>query len=108
MENTIGSERRLLTESVRLTTSEALANSIVAPFLKKLRERQPRITIELVVSDRKFDVAGGEADVALRGGSRPAGAGIVARRLPDVAWGGVLRRRLCPRARGPGDSGGAQ
>ena len=86
LENAIGSERRRLTESVRLTTSEALANSVVAPFLRKLWRRHPRITIELIVSDRKFDVAGGEADLAIRGGSRPTGTGIVARRLPDVAW----------------------
>jgi DNA-binding transcriptional LysR family regulator len=86
LENAIGSERRLLTKAVRFTTSEALANSLIAPFLKKLRQRHPRITIELVVGDRRFDVAGGEADLALRGGSRPTGTGIVARRLPDVAW----------------------
>jgi DNA-binding transcriptional LysR family regulator len=86
LENAIGGERRRLTQSVRLTTSEALANSIVAPFLKRLRQRHPRITLELVVGDRRFDVAGGEADLAVRGGSRPTGTGIVARRLPDVAW----------------------
>jgi DNA-binding transcriptional LysR family regulator len=86
LENAIGGERRRLTQSVRLTTSEALANSVIAPFLKKLRQRHPRITVELILGDRKFDVAGGEADVAFRGGSRPTGTGIVARRLPDVAW----------------------
>lgn len=86
LENTIGSERRMLADCVRLTTSEALANVLVAPFLRKLHQRHPRITVELVLGDRKFDVAGGEADLAVRGGSRPRGTGIVARRLPDVAW----------------------
>lgn len=86
LENAIGAERRLLVECVRLTTSESLANVLVAPFLRKLRQRYPRITVELVLGDRKFDIAGGEADIAVRGGSRPKGTGIVARRLPDVAW----------------------
>jgi DNA-binding transcriptional LysR family regulator len=86
LENAIGGQRRMVAECVRLTTSEALANVLVAPFLRKLRQRHPRITVELVLGDRKFDIAGGEADLAVRGGSRPRGTGIVARRLPDVAW----------------------
>jgi DNA-binding transcriptional LysR family regulator len=86
LESTIRGERRVLAGSVRITTSEASANAMIAPFLKKQRRQHPRITVELNVDDRRVDIAGGEADLAVRAGSRPRGAGIVARRLPNIAW----------------------
>lgn len=86
LESTIGAERRQVSGSVRLTTSEALASHIVAPLLPVFRRQQPGILIELLADDRRLDLARGEADIALRTGSRPNSAGIVARRLPDVAW----------------------
>lgn len=38
------------------------------------------------MADERLDIARGDADVALRAGSTPEGAGVVARRLPDVDW----------------------
>jgi DNA-binding transcriptional LysR family regulator len=86
LESAIRAEQRHVTGSVRLTTSEALASHIVAPLLPVFRKQQPGILIELLAEDRRLDLARGEADIALRTGSRPDSAGIVARRLPDVAW----------------------
>lgn len=86
LESAIGAERRALSGSVRLTTSEALASRVVAPLLSGFRKAHAGVLIELMVDDRRLDLARGDADVALRTGSRPDGAGIVARRLPDVAW----------------------
>ncbi|MFZ5691801.1 MAG: LysR family transcriptional regulator [Pseudomonadota bacterium] len=86
LESAIGAERRSLSGSVRLTTSEALASHVVAPLLSSFRKAHAGILIELMVDDRRLDLARGDADIALRTGSRPNGAGIVARRLPDVAW----------------------
>ena len=86
LESAIGAEQRTLAGSVRLTTSEALASHLVAPMLPNFRKEHPGILIELLADDRRLDLARGDADVALRTGSRPAGAGIVARRLPNVAW----------------------
>jgi DNA-binding transcriptional LysR family regulator len=86
LESMIGAEQRTLSGRVRFTASEALASCVVAPLLADFRKGQPGITIELVVDDRRLDLSRGDADVALRTGSRPDGAGIVARRLPDVAW----------------------
>lgn len=82
----IDAERRVLSGRVRLTTSEALASRVVAPLLSDFGRDHPGITIELAVDDRRLDIARGDADVALRTGSRPEGTGIVARRLPNVAW----------------------
>jgi DNA-binding transcriptional LysR family regulator len=86
LESAIEAEQRVLSGRVRLTTSEALASLLVAPLLSDFRKRHPAILIELAADDRRFDLARGDADIALRTGSRPDGAGIVARRLPDVAW----------------------
>ncbi|HEX5264204.1 MAG TPA: LysR substrate-binding domain-containing protein, partial [Phenylobacterium sp.] len=59
---------------------------LVAPCLQAFHKVHPGVRVELDASDRRVDVARGEADVALRAGSRPEGAGIVARRLPDNDW----------------------
>jgi DNA-binding transcriptional LysR family regulator len=86
LESDIGAEQRTLAGTVRLTTSEALASHLVTPLLPEFRKAHAGILIELVADDRRFDLARGDAEVALRTGSRPDGAGIVARRLPNVAW----------------------
>jgi DNA-binding transcriptional LysR family regulator len=86
LESEIGAEQRALSGAVRLTTSEALASQLVAPVLSDFRRDHPGVLVEIISDDRRFDLARGHADVALRTGSRPEGAGIVARRLPDVSW----------------------
>lgn len=82
----LAAQRRALAGSVRLTTSETLANRLVAPCLGAFQASHPGVCIELITADERLDVARGEADVALRASSRPDGAGIVARRLPDTPW----------------------
>ncbi len=86
LESAISAEQRQLSGRVRLTTSEALASQLVAPLLPDFRKQHSGILVELFADDRRFDLARGDADIALRTGSRPDGAGIVARRLPNVAW----------------------
>ncbi|MGD9922254.1 MAG: LysR family transcriptional regulator [Pseudorhodoplanes sp.] len=86
LEIAIGAEQRQLSGRVRLTTSEALASQLVAPLLADFRKQHSGIVVELFADDRRFDLARGDADIALRTGSRPDGAGVVARRLPNVTW----------------------
>ena len=86
LESAIGAEQRALSGSVRVTASELMANFIVTRLLREFRRLHPGILVELIANDRRLDLARGEADVALRAGLRPEGAGIVARRLPDAAW----------------------
>jgi len=86
LESTIAAQDRVLSGAVRFTSSETFANRIVAPCLPEFRKRHPGITVELFADDRRLDLSRGEADVAIRAGSRPEGAGIVAKRLPDAAW----------------------
>lgn len=86
LRDSLAAERRTLSGSVRLTTSEGLAGRLVTPCMRAFRSRYPAISVELIIADERLDIARGEADVALRANSRPEGAGIVARRMPDVGW----------------------
>jgi DNA-binding transcriptional LysR family regulator len=59
------------------------------------------VRVDLVVDERRLDLARGAADVALRTGARPTESGIVARRLTPMAWGAYCsrdyaKRRGCP------------
>lgn len=86
LQSAIAAQQRVLSGSVRFTSSEVYANRIIAPFLRTFRKQYPCITVELVAEDRRLDLSRGEADVALRAGSQPEGGGIVAQRLPDSGW----------------------
>jgi DNA-binding transcriptional LysR family regulator len=82
----LAAQQRVLSGSVRVTTAETLATRFIAPCLRDFQRLHPGVSVELLVSDERLDVARGDADVALRAGSRPEGAGVVARRLPDAEW----------------------
>lgn len=86
LQSAIAARQRVLSGSVRFTSSEAYASRIIAPCLNALRKQYPNITVELIIDDRRLDLSRGEADVALRASARPEGAGIVAQRLPDAHW----------------------
>jgi DNA-binding transcriptional LysR family regulator len=82
----LAAQRRTLEGSVRLTTSESLAYRLVTPCLRAFHEVHPGVSVELIAADEKLDIARGDADLALRAGFPPEGAGIVARRLPGTLW----------------------
>lgn len=86
LDTALAAQRRTLTGSVRLTTSEVLAGRLVAPCMRTFHALYPGIPVELITTDDRLNVAAGEADVALRASARPEGAGIVAQRLPDLDW----------------------
>lgn len=86
LENALAARRRTFAGSVRLTTSFGLADRLVIPGMRAFQALYPSIVVELLIADERLDIARGEADVALRAGSGPEGAGIVARRLPDAYW----------------------
>lgn len=85
-ESALAARRRSLEGSVRLTTSVGLADRFVIPGMRAFHALYPSVLVELMVADERLDIARGDADVALRGGSGPEGAGVVAQRLPDIDW----------------------
>jgi len=80
------SRDRALAGSVRLTTASHLAAHLLTPALPDLRARHPELVLEIAADQRTFDLTRREADLALRMG-RPRDAGLVTRKLSDVAYG---------------------
>jgi DNA-binding transcriptional LysR family regulator len=69
--------------SVRITASEVVSSFVLLPMLRKLREAQPQIQIDLLASDAIEDLIERRADIAIRM-TRPTQASLIARRLPDM------------------------
>ena len=72
--------------TVRITTQEIFAVTLLAPILRELHDRHPEILIELDDSQDFRDLGEGEADIALRSAVGDLGAGTVGRRLGDDDW----------------------
>jgi DNA-binding transcriptional LysR family regulator len=72
--------------TVRITTQEIFAVTLLAPILRELHERHPEILIELDDHQDMRDLGAGEADIGLRSAVGDLGAGVVGRRLCDDDW----------------------
>ncbi|MGE5564241.1 MAG: LysR family transcriptional regulator [Bacillota bacterium] len=77
---------RELSGTVRITTEEIYANSLLAPLLAELHRLHPEILIELDTSQTVRDLGGGEADISLRSTSEEQPAGVVGRQLCVDDW----------------------
>lgn len=72
--------------TVRLTTEEIYANTILVPILRDFAEAHPDIRILLDTTLDVRDLGSGEADVALRSMAGDAAPGLVGRRLCRDDW----------------------
>jgi DNA-binding transcriptional LysR family regulator len=90
---------RTIAGTVRLTTATHLAAHLLVPALGTLRERHPGLLLEIAADQRMFDLTRREADLALRMG-RPREAGLVTRKLSDVAFRLYAARGSAPGRRG--------
>lgn len=77
---------REVSGTVRLTTQEIYAVTVLAPILRDLHDAYPGIHIELDTSDEVRDLASGGADIALRASKGLSGGGLVARRVAHDPW----------------------
>ncbi|MCR0984978.1 LysR family transcriptional regulator [Roseomonas populi] len=73
--------RRVVRGTVRFSAPEVLVAYVLPQVLPRFRARYPAVQLELVTTDRAVNLEEGEADVALRGGPMPTGAGLFGRRL---------------------------
>ena len=75
-----------LTGTVRVTCGSSVAACLRrTPLIDAFHARYPGFRIELVISDRTFDLSKGEADIALRVGE-PREEALVCRKIADVSW----------------------
>jgi DNA-binding transcriptional LysR family regulator len=96
-------QSRDLSGSVKITTEEVYAITLLAPLLRELHEQHPEIRIELDTSQTVRDLGAGEADISLRstkGSDRPAG--LVGRQLCIDDWALYCSRDYAARHGVPG------
>lgn len=72
--------------AVRISASEVVGVEVLPPILSDLRERHPKLQLELVLSNRLQDVVGREVDIAIRMTS-PRQDVLLATRVGDVVLG---------------------
>jgi len=70
---------------VRLSVDPGMAEVFIAPALVRMRERYPKIDIELDASARPRDLTRHEADLGLRS-TEPRGADLVITKLATARW----------------------
>jgi DNA-binding transcriptional LysR family regulator len=81
---------------VRLTASEIIGVEVLPPMLTAFREKHPKITIELVLSNLNQDLLRRDADIAVRM-ARPTQSALLARRLGGVPVGLYAHRNYLAR-----------
>jgi DNA-binding transcriptional LysR family regulator len=79
-----GRDQRL-SGSLRVTSSETLAYSVLTRQLGRFRAVHPGIVVELVVDNRILSLSRREADIALRV-TRPKEPDLFGRKLADIGW----------------------
>ncbi|MEM8697443.1 MAG: LysR family transcriptional regulator [Pseudomonadota bacterium] len=80
------SQARDISGTVKLTTLDIYAETILPPMLNRLRADYPAIRIEIDTSQERRDLATGIADIAIRNSKEPKGAGLIGRRIADDPW----------------------
>lgn len=82
----VGSLSREISGVVRFTTNDVLAGLILPDLIRRLKEMHPGLRLEVDTSNVLRDLAGGEADVALRAAQAPTEAGLVGLKLVEDHW----------------------
>jgi len=77
---------RDISGTVRVTSEELYALSLISPLLRDLHEQHPEIIVEVDTTGALRDLGAGEADIALRSSSHEQPAGLVGRRLCIDDW----------------------
>ena len=85
VERIVAGRDSLVTGSVRVTTTEALAHQVVTPAIAALRQAHPELQVDLVVGVRSLDITRRDADLAVRL-ARPSVPDLVCRRLGEIAF----------------------
>ena len=79
-------QSRDLSGTVKITTEEVYAITLLAPLLTELHQLHPEIMIELDTSQTVRDLGAGEADISLRSTKSEQPAGLVGRKLCIDDW----------------------
>jgi len=75
----------LASGTVRVTTTEVIAQRIVVPALSALRRTHPQLQVDLAAGVRTLDIARRDADLAIRF-ARPSAPELVCRSLGEIGY----------------------
>ncbi|MGR3594067.1 MAG: LysR family transcriptional regulator [Limimaricola soesokkakensis] len=90
---------------VAISASDAYASYLLPPILARLHRAEPRIRIEVVVSNALSDLSRREADIAVRN-VRPTEPDLIARRVRDASARLYAAPRYLDRLGRPGTAAG--
>jgi DNA-binding transcriptional LysR family regulator len=86
LQRTVLGMKHDLTGTVRLTCPEPVLSRIVASgFVDRFHDRYSGLRIDFIISDRYFDLANGDADVAFRSGEA-SDERLVGRKIAESTW----------------------
>ena len=74
-----------LSGTLRVTCPEGLASRFLAPLIELFRAKYPTLRVDLIMTDRRLDLAKGEAEIAVRM-FEPGDGSLVARKIADGPW----------------------
>jgi DNA-binding transcriptional LysR family regulator len=83
---------------IRLTLLDHF-EPLLVPLLRQFRDRHPTVRTELLSSDQIYDLARGEADIAIRGRNPAATDELVVRELPHCGFAIYASADNCPQER---------
>ncbi len=78
--------KRGLFGTVRLTTNELFATTLLINALRDFPFAYPDLRLEVITTDKSLNLASGEADIALRAGRPPRQPDLVGRRIAKDTW----------------------
>jgi DNA-binding transcriptional LysR family regulator len=84
-ERAVKSSDSELTGTVRVTCPETDMYRLLTPSIERFRAEYPGLRVEFVMTEKRLDLAKGEADIALRGGP-PLDDSLIGRKIGDVHW----------------------
>jgi DNA-binding transcriptional LysR family regulator len=75
---------------LRVTTTDSLYATLLAPIFASFREAYPEIRLDIIVSNASLNLSRRDADVAIRATSEPPDT-LVGRRVGVMSWGVYAR-----------------
>ena len=76
-------QSQALEGSICISASETYATALLPPIITRLRQQEPGIQVEIVVSNRASDLRRREADIAIRN-YRPTEPDLIARKIAEA------------------------
>lgn len=89
--------RRTLTGRLKLTAPHSVGVAFIAPIIEAFTARHPQVLVEYDGSERRYDIAAGEADIAFRSTFEAPGPALAFDLLAEQPWGVYCSRNFAAR-----------